>query len=211
MNHWRNCLTAAGFASSCCHAGGRKWETMKGPFLFVAPFALYCHADGHFAEIQARQRRLWAPESLRRLGWAPPFLFLLFFISFSNLSLLTSRQIEILPTPPRHPPLWQHTLGSNKNILQMSLSWSSDTVRSGTISGGAASLKKKYNPVFVTMRGNNHKSCTFPSGQIPLESNYSSTVCFNSAEWLLLRPALISRLFRRLNCPLICVTSGAWW
>lgn len=168
MNHWRNCLTAAGFASSCCHAGGRKWETMKGPFLFVAPFALYCHADGHFAEIQARQRRLWAPESLRRLGWAPPFLFLLFFISFSNLSLLTSRQIEILPTPPRHPPLWQHTLGSNKNILQMSLSWSSDTVRSGTISGGAASLKKNTIPSLLQWEATITSHVLFPAVKFPL-------------------------------------------
>lgn len=148
MIHWRNCLTALELASSYCHEDGKrnKWEMMKAFVCCSLSSLLSCWWK--FAEIQACQRRLSAFESLCRLGSMPPFCLPFFF--FSNLSLLTSWKIEI-------PPLqtWQHTLDSDKNILEMPVSWSSNKVRSGRISGKTASNPLENNPPFVALGGNN--------------------------------------------------------
>lgn len=199
MIHWRNCLTALELASSYCHAKGTSEKWWK--LLFVVPFPLYCHADGNLQ----RYRRARDGFELRKVSadlvQCRPFVSLFFFF---NLSLLTSWKIEISPSR-----LWQHTLDSNKNILEMPVSWSSNKVRLGRISGKAA-----WNPL-----ENNRPLCYIKRQQCHVlfhRSNSSRVKLFqlcvlNSPEWLLLHSTLISRLFQCLNCPLICVTSGPWW
>lgn len=116
--------------------------------LFVVPFPLYCQADENLQRYRHASDGFELLKVSADLVQCRPFVCLFFFF----LKSLIVDKLKDWNTPLQ---TWQHTLDSDKNILEMPVSWSSNKVRSGRISGKTASNPLENNPPFVALGGNN--------------------------------------------------------